>query len=386
MRKVSVALFRRHLWISFALCGVLLVQIDSFALAANSPSLIRQLLNDPANIELNLRYADEAERRGELRKALQAYERLVANHPDDASLRRKLLRVKRLLRPAVTLAYVSIGAAYATNPRQRSSAEPREETGIFSAHAILYDERTIKRTRWRSYASAQTHYYDEADDLTSGRISFATGPLIDLGRKLKLHVAPEVAYRWLDGQRLYTEGAINLSLKGLHKGTIQSATLRIGYRDVNSEFSDSSGIAIDLTGRFVANDKVKKGDALFFVPRFRYSEPTGDESDLLLSSAVFPGNFYETGARLAYFVPLFGNLQIGAGIGAYYRHYDQNVLFDTKDREDIFIEPTAHLILHHPAGTEVDLRVDYRFEKNDSNDSAEDFENHVVGVRTLRRF
>lgn len=368
------------------MCGVLLVQVNSPALAANSSSLIRQLLNDPANIELNLRYAQEAERRGELRKALQAYERLVANHPDDAGLRRKLLRIKRLLKPAVTLAYLAVGAEYATNPRQLSNAEPREETGILSAHVIVYDERTLKRTRWRSYASAETHLYGEADNLTNGRISFATGPLIDLSNTLKLHVAPEAAFRWLDGEWLYTEGAINLSLKGLHKGTVQSVTLRVGYRDVNEVFSDSSGIAIDLTGRFAANDKLTKGDTLFFLPRFRYSEPTGDEPDRLFSSAIFPGDYYETGARLAYFVPLFGNLQLGAGFAAYYRHYDQNVVFDTKDREDVVISPTAHLILQDIAGGKVDVRVDYRFEKNDSNDSTEDFENHVVGVRTLRRF
>ena len=163
--------------------------------------------------------------------------------------------------------------------------------------------------------------------------------------------------------------------------------MRIGYRDVNSEFSDSSGIVVDVRGRFSLRDKIKTGDTVYFFPRFRYSEPTGDAPNGLFSSALFPGNYYEIGARLAYFLPILqGKVHVGAAFGAYSRHYDQNVLLATKDREDFLIEPSAHLIFRNLAKTEIDLRIDYRYQNNDSNDPAEDFENHIVGIRTVRRF
>ena len=39
------------------------------------------ILRDPGNIELNLRYARLAEQKGELKKALSAYERVTVNSP-----------------------------------------------------------------------------------------------------------------------------------------------------------------------------------------------------------------------------------------------------------------------------------------------------------------
>ena len=82
---------------------------------------------------------------------------------------------------------------------------------------------------------------------------------------------------------------------------------------------------------------------------------------------------------------------VGAGIGLYHRWYDEkvdNVLnFDaTGDRRDVYVEPTAHLILPNLIAPNVDVRFDYRFEGNYSNDATRDYENHVAGGRIVGRF
>ena len=54
-----------------------------------------QILDDPGNTELNLQYALLAEGRGEYRKALGTYERILINDPSNAAAQRGLLRVRR---------------------------------------------------------------------------------------------------------------------------------------------------------------------------------------------------------------------------------------------------------------------------------------------------
>ena len=77
---------------------------------------------------------------------------------------------------------------------------------------------------------------------------------------------------------------------------------------------------------------------------------------------------------------------LGAGFGVYQREYDQNVAFGTKDRSDLMLVPTAHFLVTNVRGSKFDFRLDYRYENNDSNDSTEDFDNHVASARIVRKF
>ena len=95
----------------------------------------------------------------------------------------------------------------------------------------------------------------------------------------------------------------------------------------------------------------------------------------------------DVGGRLSYFVPVSGTVAtVGAGIGVTGRFFDRNVALGTQDRRDTRFDGTLHLLLEDIVGDNVDLRVDYRFEYNDSNDPTEDFTNHVVGSRIVWKF
>ncbi len=77
---------------------------------------------------------------------------------------------------------------------------------------------------------------------------------------------------------------------------------------------------------------------------------------------------------------------IGGGIGVFMRDYDQNVAFGTNDRSDTMLVPSAHLLVPKIRGSKFDFRMDYRYEHNDSNDPTEDFNNHVLSAKTVRKF
>lgn len=388
MRCANKHRYRRPAYFGLVVLVLAILAASGPALADELSTVFQQLLANPDDPSLNIRYAELVEARGERRKALAAYERALARHPDNAELKRGYLRVKRRLQPRVTTVTLDTGISWETNPRQLPSSDARREEDItFDLRLLMFDERTLLGRRWRTLASFRTQVQGDVDDLTDARATFASGPVFEVGDHSRLHVAPGAAVAWLDGDWLYVDTLLQATFETLAGGATQSVTALFAYRDTNSAFLGDDGVIIQVTGRLATYNKLFQGDAFYVMPRFRYSEPSGDGPDRIFSNALFPGNYVEVGGRLVYYAPLLRNrVYVGAGFGAHHRSYDQNVAFGTADRRDWLLEPTAHLVLRNVRGSKFDLRVDYRYEHNDSNDRLEDFDNHVFGVRTVRRF
>lgn len=356
------------------------------ALADEYDSVFERLLFSPGDPALNIRYAELAEANGELRKALGAYERVLARDPHNSQALREYRRVKNLLQPAVTEITVDLGIAYSTNPLQLPDIPLRNDDVTFDAGLHLFDERTIWNHRWRTIALASTDLQTDITDLNDGTLSAWTGPVFNLGTKTRAHVAPGAEVAFLDGQHLYTDALGRLTIERPIGGATQTLSALIAYRDTQG-FNGADGWIYQLTARLSKYQILFPGDAFYVLPRVRYNEPTGSGDGRVFSRPLFPGDFLEVGNRSEYFVPLFNNaFYLGGGFGAYFRDYDQTVAFSTTKREDWFLEPTAHLVIPNILGRNGDLRFDYRFQHNDSNDPTQDFENQVVGVRSVKRF
>ena len=377
-----------RLWLlGSALLFVFAAQVSEARAQNDVASVFSLLLNDPDNPRLNARYAELVEARGDLRKALGAYERALAGDPENRDLIRAYNSVKKRLMPTVTSVTVEKGVSYDSNPRQLPSTRRREGDVTFDVAAHLFDERTLRRHRWRTEGYARGQIQGDIDELSAGEVAAWTGPVFDLNPKTRLHFAPGAAVAWLDGRRLYNDGSLRVTIERVRRGTTQSVTAQFTYRDTDDAFLGSDGFIAKLAGRFKFNSKFVKGDTIYVLPRIRYSGPTGSGPGRVFSRPLFPGDFVETGSRFAYFRPLLGGkVFIGAGFATYFRHYDQTVAFGTAKREDVQIEPTAHLVFPNVRGRNFDFRVDYRYEENFSNDNTEDFKNHVVGGRVVKRF
>ena len=346
-----------------------------------------QLLNNPDDPALNVRYAELAEARGDTRKALAAYERALARDPHNREVLRAYKRTKRRLMPAVTSVTVEKGVSYASNPRQLPSTVRREGDVTLDAAMHVFDERTLGSRRWRSEVYGQAQIQGDVSDISAGSVAAWTGPVFDLNAKTRLHVAPGATAAWLDGRRLYTDATMRFTFERVARGLSQSVSAKFAYRDTNDFFRGSDGFIAQLSGRFQFKNVARRGDRIYVLPRVRYSGPTGSGPGRVFSRPLFPGDFVESGGRVAYFVPIRGGkAYFGAGFSTYLRHYDQTVAFGTAKREDTQIEPTAHLVFPHVFGRNLDLRIDYRYEENFSNDNTEDFENHVIGGRVVKRF
>ncbi len=376
------------LWRVLAMAALAVFATPVIALGDEITAVFDQLLSTPDDPALNLRYAELAMAQGETRKALAAYERVLARDPENAEARRAYRKAKLQLQPSVRAFTLTTGLSFESNPRQvpGGSAQHNEDVSL-EASILMYDERTLAGRRWRTLGHASGHLLLETDDLNDATFSLASGPIFDISKKTQLHIAPGAAMAILDDDWLYQDGLVRIALERRNKGNGQSVTTTVKYRDTNSSFNGDDGLIVKVDGRFLQTNRFRAGDAFYFLPRFTYSEPGGNGPGRVFQSALFPGNYIEYGARLAYFMPVANKRAfLGAGIGVYQRDYDQNVAFGTKDRSDVMFVPTAHFLVTNVRGSKFDFRLDYRFENNDSNDSLEDFDNHVASARIVRKY
>ncbi len=97
------------LWSVLAVAAIAVFATPGQVLADEITSVFDQLLSNPDDPALNLRYAELAMAQGDTRKALAAYERVLARDPGNAEVRRAYKKVKRQLQPAVTAFTLSTG-------------------------------------------------------------------------------------------------------------------------------------------------------------------------------------------------------------------------------------------------------------------------------------
>lgn len=350
-------------------------------------SLFEELLRRPDDPALNLAFAEKAEETGKPRHALAAYER-AARSGAGSEAERGYARLKRQLSPPRTSLHVETGVSYFSNVRENPDGFPQPDDFTFDGGASLIDERTLGGVRMKSLGELAYRVHTEVSDLTQIAGGLWTGPILTLSPRTDLHLAAGGGVDWLEAGRLAYEASAKAELTTLVAGAPQTLSLHVARRMVDEDDAIySDGWYARLSARFLDADVLTPGDALFLQPRARWSQPDGNATGPVFSKTNDLADYVDAGARVSYFFPVADSrVLLGAGLGAYQRWFDQNVAFSSRERRDLQWEATAHLIWRNAFGEDVDLRVDYRFENNDSNDPTEDYVDHVAGVRTMWRF
>ena len=379
--------------LSFAMRAALVAVVLSAAAPTAShaneqqlQSLFVRVLINPDDIALNLEYANLAEELGLTRKALSAYERILIQHPDNEDAKEGFYRVRRSLEPEFTDITVDLGGRYETNARQLSSRESRKDDFTARAKISVLDEHKVGSTRWRTEASFLGDLHYDVHDLDYARAEVMTGPVVSVGKTLRVHTAVGGSYAVLDKEELLAEAAIKIGIEGILEGALDKLEIRAGYQDLGNKFSDADAIVVDVVGRLTRSNVLMGNDVLAAYPRLKFSKPSNSSGSATTPDRLFPGDYIQGGATLAYYMPLISDIVFGITANGYYRDYDQEVRNGSKDRRDIFLSPGAQVVFKDVLGLKSSLRLEYRYEKNLSNDDFEDFDNHVVTIRAVRKF
>ncbi len=354
--------------------------------------LHEQILRDPANTELNFRYAELAEQRGELRKALVAYERVLVNDPENPDVLARLQRIRRMLQPDTTQFYAQIGAAYESNPARRPTGE-RDDASLI-ARFSMRDERGVGNGyRWRTIGQLSGEVYVGDGSLSYGYVSAYTGPLFDLTPMIAVHAALGGSAAYFDRQFFYKEATAHLTFESFLEGAFHTVRIRGGYRDYES-LSSGDGVYADVTGRFTFADVFGSGANFSFVPWYRWSDLGGTGFSVLVpDEQVQPGRYHEFGAGIEFHRRLSESISIGVGFAASQRKYADGQQFDPfgfptgpVSRRDVLLAPHATLTFHKFFSEMADLRFHYRYEHNDSTLAYRDYENHIATLLLIARY
>jgi hypothetical protein len=374
----------------FALAAFFLLAVPTMAAADELARLNAQIVNDPTNIEINLRYARLAEEQGQPRKALAAYERVLVYDPNNAEAKRGLERVRVGILPAVTEIFTEFGAGWESNPHQVPTGR-KSDADLFGRVSVR-DERTLWDTRWRTTGLFIGNIYKDSGDLDYGYGSAAVGPVYAVGPSFTMHPAIGAAASYFDHHLFYSEAFASLIFEGYQNGWVQTYRFRGGYRDFDSFFPASDGFFADATAKFAKPEVLVAGDLFIFSPWVRWSGVGGaflvNTPTVGVSNDVQLGRYGEGGARLEYYLTLVDWLVAGVNFSYSQREYAKSPLSAggfLKRRDDIY-SPGASLIFRHVLSVPGDIRLDYRYERNDSNDPMSSYNDHIVTLTYARRW
>ncbi|MCC6949525.1 MAG: tetratricopeptide repeat protein [Bradyrhizobiaceae bacterium] len=373
--------------------AVLAVVLSSLASAVSADELKRlyaQILRNPTNSELNFRYAQLAEQRGELRKALSAYERVLVNDPNHPDVHRALQRIRRKLQPDTTQVLAELGAGWESNPRRLNADE--SDSGLVLARVTVRDERKFgDASRWRTFVQLLGDIYFDSGDLSYGYAGAYTGPVIDVTPTIAMHAALGGGSAYFDHRHFFNEATANLTFESYLEGAFYMVRVRGGYRAYNDFFPSNDGAFADITGKFSFPNVLGEGDVFILTPWLRWSDIGGTGFSLLTpSEQVQPGRFTEYGGKIEYYRRVLEQVSVGGSIAVSRRNYrptaDLAVIPPVEvKRRDLTVVPGATVIFHQVMGYQTDLRADYRFERNNSNLAARDYDNHIATLMLVSR-
>jgi hypothetical protein len=340
------------------------------------------LMRDPGNVELNLRYARAAIDKGEPRKALPAYERVLALDPTNVEAAAGIERVRAGLQPDITQVSLSFGTFYESNPRHFRNHSSHTDAGTLSGRATLFDERRIRDLRWRTEGEAFFTWHTRFHDIDYGLVGVRTGPVLAVGQQLRINPFIGGGYAWLKGRSFYIEATGGVTFEFEKMLPLHSVSVRAGYNDIGQHISTRNAVFVEVAPRVLFPNVGYAGTALWVNPYWRYNGVIGSGTPGFdQRTEPFPARAHQLGVRVDYFMPITSKLTVGVN-GAYeYRHFYEAVSDGGKNRRDHFVSPGVQAILTGLGDDRFGIIFLYAYEHRFSNDGAQVYSNHLAGVR-----
>lgn len=375
----------------------------------DSLSQFEALLQNPNGIAANLSYAASLAVAGQTVEARQVYLKVLSLDPNNPIAKAALAAATPAAPAASLLAAggaqtdytLRFGAGYESN-----SARLPPAYGNRYGDAVGFAEFTANDTRRLGTVTLQSNfdvYSNYHARYSPGDISYAaldTGPVFDLGGSGKLRVAVGTEYV-VQGQspipangdhnRQFEFNAGNMILNWLPAAAkeLQSVNLLVGYDNFRKSDNYRSGVVMHLTAPFVFDNlPAATHTQLIVTPGFVYNganQPT-------VTPPLQPAHYGEGDLDVLTLTPLAERL-LGAerivgklGLFADAQFYDSHDPIPTNNRQDIRLIPLAGVRFVGFLWPDVQLDLDYRYDRNFSNDAAQRFEDHIVSLIATVRF
>jgi hypothetical protein len=172
------------------------------------------------------------------------------------------------------------------------------------------------------------------------------------------------------------------------KTALQSVNLLVGYDNFRNPNSFRSGVVMRLTAPLVFDEVSPIHTQLLVTPGFIYNG--ADQPNFVPLRQ--PAHYNELNINVLALTPV-AERQLGAelvvakfGVFADVQDYDSHDPGLSHDRHDFRVIPVAGIRLVRFLSTPMQLDLDYRYDRNFSNDFAQRFEDNIVSLTATFRF
>ena len=355
--------------------------------AAELARLNAQILQQPNNTALNLRYAALAEQLGKPRLALAAYERILVYDPQNNDALTGVARIRKQLQPATTKFVLGLSGGYESNPLYLPSTPLVKSEGEFSGYLNMRDERQIADYSWRTLGGVDGIVHGEFVALDYAHAGVMTGPVLALLPNLQVHTAIGGAGAYFDTHPYYGEVAASATFETYPAGAYEAVMFKAALRDYDSFFvPDHGGGYAEVVGKFTIPAAVPDF-AFLFTPWIRFSEIHGALGSPPPNPLLEPGDYIDTGAKIEADYSPVNWIVLGANFALgerYYRDLPQTVL--VVPERDTTWSPGGMVLFPHVFDYQTDLRFDYKYIQNYSNNPGFVFVDRVATGTVVRRF
>jgi tetratricopeptide (TPR) repeat protein len=355
--------------------------------------LYENLLANSNDVAANLAYARALEAEGRVEEARQIYRKILALSPDNTEAATALASVTQ---PSAQTNYTfRTGGAIETNSARRDSTfSPFFDTLGF-AEFTVNDLRQIGGLKIQSNIDIFTNVHNRYSPGNISDFLINSGPVWDLSGHGTLRTAIGGEYV-LQGQspignrppREFEFDAGNFIFNYVPPGNraLQSVNLIVGYNNFRPSESFRSGPFVVMTAPFLISNVLPFSSLLLATPGYVLN---GAQQSTTEPQAT---NYNEANLELITFTPLVEN-RLGSGrvvgiVGVFLAGdlYESPSPGQSGNRRDMLVIPRIGLRLEKFAHTPLQVDLDYRYERNFSNEFAEGYQDNIFSLTFTYHF
>lgn len=360
------------------------------ALGAGTPTIAQAdelsdafaaVLAHPTDPAANLRYAELAEAKGEIRKALVAYERVLAADPDNAEARVGYQRARQLIEPPSTRYAATFGTQYNQNVRLVANDLSKKADLSLGGSLNVADSRTLGTRRLASNAYLYRNLHIDNGSIDLSYAQFQTGPQFILSDGATLRVGPSLELSMLDNDYLFTGAGLVANLEPAD-GALERLDVTVAYQEYGSRWTDRDAVVVASRAYFLWSKVGHPQGQVFLEPSYVLNATTGSSDEY---------HFHEIGTRLGYYVPIaheamsFQRIMLLPEVIALLRPYQGSEPGQGSNRKDAQVIGGVRLVGSRLMGREIDASLGYARNQNFSNYSDRRFgDDQVLATLTLR--
>ncbi len=269
---------------------------------------------------------------------------------------------------------MSFGAAFLsdTNTSIRPGIIKPKSDLIFSAMASLLNESPLSTSHsyhLKTEFNANANFFIGDSENSHDLFSLKLGPVMRMSDKWQLSSSPFAEVNLLNYKYFSHKSGLAIALENTKQYWINEVTLAFSRENFANQYRSHDAAEQQITANLLVYDSLRKKDQLSIKPVVSYIKAKGSQYTYL-----------NPGIVLRYSVPVAGSARMSMLVSHFTRLYAGSEINISKDRRDAKFIVSPAFIYSGFFFDSTDLTAQYRFVHNWSNEEAQDYKSHSVGV------